>query len=68
MIIEKKGKYVLTERYSVMGSGQMQHFFPGKVFNVTLIDRNSHRFYAKEFSNWVPWEVPADEVEDQRRA
>ena len=68
MIIKKTGRYRLTEKFSVMGSGWIKHFHPGQVFNVSQIDRNSGRFYAKEFSDWVQPDVPADEVEDQRRA
>ena len=67
MIIKKTGRDRLTEKFSVMGSGWIKHFPPGQVFNVAQIDRNSGRFYAKEFGDWVQPDVPADEVEDQRK-
>jgi len=65
MIINKPGKYILKSKFSVRQSISIHHLNEGKEIEVTQIDYNGHQIYSPQLGDWVYWDLPVKEMEEQ---
>jgi hypothetical protein len=63
MIIEKPGKYRLTERWSCRGSREIQHFSPGTVIEIKQV--HEHQMIGPQLCDWAYYEMPAELVTEK---
>jgi len=68
MIIDRRGKYRLTEDFSDRGSQSIAHLPAGYKIEITQIDTRYRKVWGPQLSDWTHWDMPVERVpaEDEK--
>lgn len=62
MIVDKKGKYVLTEDWQNRGTISTGTLPKGTILNITQVDKAHKKVISDELRDWTRWELPVEPV------
>lgn len=63
MIVDKPGRYELTERFTTRGAFSIATIMPGVIIEITQVDRLNHKVIGPMLEDWTHWELPVEDVE-----